>query len=392
MNAVLKTCIPVLVFLVFGFAIDASAQVNSSSSRRTGRPPAAGRSENKDQSGVPNVTSPSTGSPKDDSKDGGKEDKPLVKDSKKEEVPNEKKEEPADDTDDTDEDSEDDMDEEADEKPDDTPADGNRKPASKQGHWNIQSFDELAEKLPSGYKGVDMVKLCREIFIMDFKKEDVETKAEYKERMRAKVKEPFMNDLTLQSTMVVQYDTHVWYNADKETLFLGFPRISQYYSSDYSSKNIITMSIVLTSEDNRTYTGVNHFGVEVEVEETTLIEYTLVMAPFKVNRPKVNVASFDKKARCVPLKMKREEALKIKDKVACLVVFNLAPVMRPGEDNPFMTFDFFRKKPKLDSPTDIKARILGLIVKDVALWYYNIETGEIYLQMNMKKFAKKISQ
>lgn len=254
------------------------------------------------------------------------------------------------------------------------------------------SFNEEIEVLPPNFRPMEIDDVYNAIFLMDFKKTSLETKSEYQERLRAKMQEKFLGDLTLLSTFAVHYKDNMGYNADKEQIYLTVPQITQYTPEFGVKVNRFNMQIKAAVEDKGTYRAQNGYGAKVDVEESLLECFTLITPSFRINRPRINLGSLNEEERRIPMKMTREKAQEANGAIACLVIFKLAPVLRTDEDNPFITFDIFRKKPKFHSPSDIKMRNLGLLAKDISLWYYNENTGEIYYKFTLRDIANKVSR
>lgn len=253
-------------------------------------------------------------------------------------------------------------------------------------------FNEEIESLPPNFQAMEIDDIYHAILKMDFKKESLETKSEYQDRMKQKMQNKFLGELTLLSTFAVRYEDNMGYNADKELVYLTIPQITRYTPDIGIKTNRFNMQIKISHEDKGIYTAQNRFGAKVDVEESLLESFSLIMPAFRMDRPRIDVSSLREEIRRFPMKMPRDKAQEASGAISCLVIFKLAPVLREDMDNPYITFDIFRKKPKFDSPSDIKMRNLGLLAKDISLWYYNKHTGEIYYRFTLKEIAKKITR
>jgi hypothetical protein len=224
------------------------------------------------------------------------------------------------------------------------------------------------------------------------KKGEFESTADYNARRLAAFARPLVGNLTVSDTLAFvrpvqsggKYPRDISYTFDPDTstlrLFIlpGSLPLNGIGSPDYTPggasarSGLDLFSLETKTDSKRTYTGSNAYGASVTVEETNMSKVGIASKPasflsfrresFYLNPPTAFQVSMEnsKAARELP-------ALK------ALLVFKMS--------EPYLVYDFIRKEPKRDSPTDISMSARYLHGDLMGVIFYSGVTGEIVARL-----------
>lgn len=249
-------------------------------------------------------------------------------------------------------------------------------------------FDITADKLPPNYKGTDIVRLYSLLAKKaPLKKEEFETTAEYEKKINAGISDDIYafkidEGTGLHGLELSPYDA----DSQKFQISLETEWLSQYTFEDYRA-SIIVKSL---SKGTDSYIGSNAFGAKRLVTNFKAIQYGLAL----VNQQNFGSSSYDdnKYNTETPLTSIRKVSLEIQippDKARALksnirVLLLCKPALyksdeksslKRGNDLIFENYD--SSEATIDSPTSHFYERKYINVEILAIWIYDIRTGEV---------------
>ena len=232
-------------------------------------------------------------------------------------------------------------------------------------------FDDSITEIKPRFKGCDLPDVYRGM-LSAFKvtKDEYETTREFEKRKAGLMKNVFSKSVSGSimpnsrvAALVTMFKQE--YNADAR-------KLECYLSGMIGLGNSIS---IVKNLETSTYTAQNAYGVEKEVEKVEITEYG------------VSTKSEVKRDYAIPLSP--EEARNLKWRIEALVVFTIDPQKdaRSGEYSG-ADINYIHIEPKITSPKESVYWAHTIYVKDVEIWFYDRETGEILLKSSASRKAK----
>ncbi|MEI6152713.1 MAG: hypothetical protein WCQ90_01335 [Deltaproteobacteria bacterium] len=259
-------------------------------------------------------------------------------------------------------------------------------------------FDIDAEKLPPHYKGTDIVRLYS-LFAKKtpLKKEEFETTVEYEKKIAEAVSSDIYAFRIEEGSGLPVHGLRVGpYDADTQSFRISLETewLSKFTFMDYRA-SIIVKTLKMRS---RSYLGSNAFGAMREVTRFSAIQYGLAL----VNQEDFGSSSYDDNKYNIktPLTSIRnvnitiqsppDKARTLKDNIGVLLLCkpvlykpNIEEVHKnKGNDLIFESFD--SSQATIDDPTSHLYERKYINVEILAIWIYNIRTGEVILKKQLK--------
>lgn len=265
----------------------------------------------------------------------------------------------------------------------------------------VEPFDIKTEKLPPNYKGTDIAKLYAILAKKaPLKKEEFETTAEYEK----KIAEAVPGDIyafkidagsILHGLSVSPYDA----DTQKFQISLETEWLSKFTFKDYRASFIVKT----IDKGSHSYVGSNAFGATREVTSFSATQYGLAL----VNQQDFGSSRHDDNKYNIktPLTSIREVSITIQippDKAKTLkynigVLLLCKPALykpdieelfkNEGNDLIFESYD--SSQATIDSPTSHLYERKYINVEILAIWIYDIRTGEVISKTQLKDKEKE---
>lgn len=262
-------------------------------------------------------------------------------------------------------------------------------------------FDINAEKLPPNYKGTDITRLYS-LFAKKapLKKEEFETTAEYEKKIADSVSDDIYafkidKGLGLRGLRITSYDA----DSQNFQITLETEWLSKHTVKDYRASLIVKT----IGKGSRSYIGSNAFGATREVTDFSATQYGLAL----VNQQNFGSSSYDdnkyniktaltsiRKVNLV-IQIPPDKARTLKDNIGVLLLCKPA-LYKPnieelfknkGNDLIFESYD--SSQATIDSPTSHLYERKYINVEILAIWIYDIRTGEVLSKTLLKKEEKE---
>ncbi len=245
-----------------------------------------------------------------------------------------------------------------------------------------QTLPKDSKKVPPSFKGNDAKLIARSLLTSPLykRKDEFETSAAYEARTNNLAAATLGDGTKADSELVFKLAefrrlldlTKVSYDADAELLTLTLD-VKEF--TDLVGKSNYNATVALAPSDYRDlgkYIGENSFGVKREISRSEFDQYRLVVNNLK-DFPGIRPRSIGYEAWKIPIKMPATQARDAKDVLAILYFARLV--------KPYLGLDFFDKKPKIDSPSEISSTTYYLYANVSEIWIFNSLTGEIYTKI-----------
>lgn len=264
----------------------------------------------------------------------------------------------------------------------------------------LMPFDSTVDKLPPNYKGTDIIKLYSSLVKKaPLKKEEFETTADYEKKIAAAVPADIYafkidEGSGLRGLRIKPY------NADSQQfqITLETEWLSKHTIEDYRASFIVKT----IDKGSRSYIGANAFGATREVTDFSANQYGIVL----VNQQDFGSSSYDDnkyniktpltsvRTVNISISVPSDRARMLKDNIGVLLLCkpalyssNERVSLKRGNDLLFEKFD--SSQATIDSPTSHLYERKYINVEVLAIWIYDIRTGEVLSKTQIKKEEKE---
>lgn len=261
-------------------------------------------------------------------------------------------------------------------------------------------FDINEEKLPPKYKGTDIAKLYSLLSKKaPLKKEEFETTAEYEK----KIAEAVPGDIYafkidegsgFRGLRVNPYDA----DSQKLQITLETEWLSEFTIEDYRASFIIKTS----NKDSHSYVGSNAFGATREVTSYSATQYGLALvnqqdfgsSGYDDNKYNIKTPLTSIRKVSIALDIPPDRARTLKNSIGVLLLCK--PTLyksdaklnvRKGNDLIFEKYD--SSQATIDRPTSHLYERKYINVEILAIWIYDIRTGEVISKTQLKDKEKE---
>lgn len=260
----------------------------------------------------------------------------------------------------------------------------------------IVPFDINKEKLPPNYKGTPIDRLYSLFVKMaPLKKEEFETTAEYETKIAAAVHGDIYAFIIDQKPGL--HIPTVSYDADKQKFQIGVRTdwLSPNTNEDYRASFIVKS----VNDSSSSYIGSNAYGATRKVTDLRATRYGLAL----VNQQDFGSSDSDDKKHDflktpmtslrtvnIEISIPPDKARTLKDSIGILLVCK--PILykvdakishRKGNDLIFEQYDF--SEATINSPSSHTYEQKYINVEILALWIYDIRTGEVILKKAIER-------
>lgn len=238
-------------------------------------------------------------------------------------------------------------------------------PESRNAMFSTSPFAISTGRVPSGYAGVNLEELASALLDRHNKryKNEFETTAQYKERLRQLDSNPILGSLRLDSIYAFSFrPSSARYNADARELRVTF---ESSYSGTYQGFGWLEYGSKGTS-----YPAQNAFGAEATVQTKTTNWYGITIRNLRNLAPKIPKSENDPFSGVVfRIPIRAEEAKVLKDRLKILVVCKLQA--------PFLTVEEINTEATITSPLKETTFFNLVHVRVEQLKVYAPDTGRI---------------
>jgi hypothetical protein len=267
----------------------------------------------------------------------------------------------------------------------------------------LVSFDINAEKLPPNYKGIDIARLYSLLAKKaPLKKEEFETTAEYEKKIADAVPGDvyaFKIDAGsgLHGLRVSPYDA----DTQKFQITLETEWLSKYTFEDYRASFIVRT----LDKGSHSYIGANAFGATREVTSFSATQYGLALVnqqdfgssrhddnKYNIKTPLTSIREVS-----IAIQIPPDKARTLKDNIGVLLICkptlyksDAELSLRKGNDIIFENYD--SSQATIDSPTSHLYERKYINVEILAIWTYDIRTGEVISRTQLKDKVKQDTQ
>lgn len=242
-----------------------------------------------------------------------------------------------------------------------------------------QSFSSASTTVPFAFKGNDAKLIAQSLLTSSLykQKDEFETTVAYEARTSNLSAVTLGDGVKGDSQLIFKLTefrrlldlSGVTYNADTETLAVTLD-VKEF--TDVARKSYYNATVALAPSDYTNlgkYTGQNAFGVRIDITRSEFIQYRLVINNLK-DFPGIKPRTIGYEPWKISIQMPATKARSAKDALGILYFGRLV--------KPYLGLDFLNKKPKIDSPSEIRATTYYIYVDLSEVWIFNSLTGEIY--------------
>lgn len=262
-------------------------------------------------------------------------------------------------------------------------------------------FDINAEKLPPNYKGTNIVKLYSSLAKKaPLKKKEFETTAEYERKIAEAVTDDiYAFKIEAAGTGLRGLKVHP-YDADSQTLKIDLE--TEYLSKSTLEDYRASLIVKTLDKSSSSYIGSNAFGATRLVSKYRETQYGIAL----VNQQDFGKSRYDdafSKIKTImtsvrEINMKIEipidKAKTLKNNIGVLLLCKPAPyksnaIISDNQGNDLIFENYYYSGATIDSPSVESYDRKYINVEVLAIWVYDIRTGEVLLKTQLKDKEKE---